>query len=282
MNILTFDIEEWFHILDNESTKTEREWKNYEVRIHKNTDRILEFLNNHNQKATFFCLGWIAEKYPEVIKKIDAQGYEIGCHSYKHQLVYEQNQQTFNSDTEKAIKTIEDTVGKKVKSYRAPGFSITKNEIWALEQLIELGIEFDSSIFPAERGHGGFPEFHPAQICKIDINGHTLKEFPINATSILSKNFVFSGGGYFRLFPYPFIKYFSKKSPYIMTYFHPRDFDDKQPMIKDLSTIRKFKSYYNLTGALNKLGHWLQDFNFIDLNTANQTIDWDNINTVQL
>jgi polysaccharide deacetylase family protein (PEP-CTERM system associated) len=282
MNILTFDIEDWFHILDNASTKSEQEWGNYEVRIHKNVDRILDFLQKNNQSATFFSLGWIAEKYPEVIRKISACGYEIGCHSYGHQLVYEQNKVEFRNDTIRAIKTIEDVIGKKVISYRAPGFSITKNEIWALEELINLGIEIDCSIFPTWRGHGGFPEFSPAQPSVIKINGKQLKELPINTYNIFGMAMVFSGGGYFRLFPYSLIKKYTLQSKYVMTYFHPRDFDAQQPMIKGLSLFRKFKSYYGLAHTMEKLQHWINDFNFLDIRMANDMIDWNYVKIVEL
>jgi len=282
MRILTFDIEEWFHILDNASTKSEAEWNNYGVRIHKNVDRILDYLQENNQKATFFCLGWIAEKYPQVIRKIDNLAYEIACHSQNHQLIYEQKRLEFKNDTEKAIKTIEDVISKKVTSYRAPGFSITKNEIWALEELINLGIKIDSSIFPAQRGHGGFPEFSPAQPSIININGSQLKEFPINTQNILGKPIVFSGGGYFRLFPYSLIKNYTRKSNYIMTYFHPRDFDQKQPVIKDLSLTRKFKSYYGLKNTMSKLKKWTNEFEFIDIRTAVNNIEWEKVKIVNL
>ncbi|MDP3443870.1 MAG: polysaccharide deacetylase family protein, partial [Ignavibacteria bacterium] len=159
MNILTFDIEEWFHLLDNESTKTIHEWKNYEVRIHENMERIFAILEKTNSKATFFCLGWIAETYPEVIKEIVARGYEIGTHTSMHQLIYEQTPKEFSIDLEHSVKTLEDLTGQKVKYFRAPGFSITENEKWAFEILVEQGIEVDSSIFPAARAHGGFPSY---------------------------------------------------------------------------------------------------------------------------
>ena len=282
MKILSFDIEEWFHILDNASTKTETEWNNYEVRIQNNVDRILDYLEETKQSATFFCLGWIAEKYPEVIRKINDNGYEIGCHSQNHQLVYEQSKSEFKNDINRAIKTIEDVIGKKVTSYRAPGFSITKNEIWALEELINLGIEVDSSVFPAQRGHGGFPEFTPAQPSIININGKQLKELPINTQNIFGKPMVFSGGGFFRLFPYFLIKKYTKQADYIMTYFHPRDFDAEQPMIKDLSLIRKFKSYYGLKGTMPKLTKWTSDFEFVDIKTAVNKIDWREVKVVNL
>jgi len=122
MNILTFDIEEWFHILDNKSTKTEIEWSNYESRIHQNMDTIYEILDSTNKTASFFVVGWMAEKYPEVIRKISEKGFEIGSHTHLHQLAYEQDRSTFFKDVEKSIKTIEDCTGKKVNAFRAPGF----------------------------------------------------------------------------------------------------------------------------------------------------------------
>ncbi len=148
MTILTFDIEEWFHILDNQSTKTEHEWNQYESRIHQNIDRLLELLEKNNQKATFFCLGWIAKKYPEVIKRIDSFGHEIGTHSNMHQLAFEQSRKEFTDDLVQSIKSIEDIIGKKVRAYRAPGFSVKEENRWVFELMSEYGITLDCSVFP--------------------------------------------------------------------------------------------------------------------------------------
>ena len=282
MKILTFDIEEWFHILVNNSTKTQVEWSQYESRIHDNVDRILSLLEEKNQKATFFCLGWIAEKYPEVIRKITNKGYEIGSHTRMHQLVYEQSPTEFKNDVEHSIKTLEDISGKKVKYFRAPGFSITEKNLWAFEVLYELGIESDSSVFPAVRSHGGIPSYGLAEPCMLKYGGIQLKEYPINTVSVLGKNLVFSGGGYFRLFPYTLINYWSKKTDYIMTYFHPRDFDPEQPVIPGLSAFRRFKSYVGLKNAESKLERWIKDYNFIDIQQADTIIDWNNVKTIQL
>ena len=272
--ILTFDIEEWFHILDNESTKTEAHWSKFDSRIHANMDRILNLLADKKQSATFFCLGWIVKKYPDVIRKIDEAGYEIASHSSMHQLVYEQTPKDFEADLVASIKAIEDAIGKKVTTYRAPGFSIMESNKWAFEILIKHGIKIDSSVFPAKRGHGGFESFGEASPCLIDINGVQIKEFPINIYNFMSYPVIFSGGGYFRLLPYPIIKRLTKKSPYMMTYFHPRDFDGGQPMIKDLPITRKFKSYYGLNSALSKLERLLSDFKFEDIRTIDKSIDW--------
>ncbi|TVZ16919.1 polysaccharide deacetylase family protein [Maribacter sp. MAR_2009_72] len=274
MKILTFDIEEWFHILDNPSTKSEKEWVNYESRIHKNMETIFEILDVSKASASFFVVGWIAEKYPEVVRMISDRGYEIGSHTHMHQLAYEQDRPTFYNDVERSIKTIEDCIGKKVELFRAPGFSISHNNKWAFEVLHELGITTDSSVFPIEHAHGGLKCFPSAKPSLIEYNGVTLKEFPINIQSIVGKSMVFSGGGYFRLLPYNFIKKATLKSDYIMSYFHPRDFDYKQPLIKDLSSIRRFKSYVGLKSCKPKLEKWLNDFQFMDISTANDQIDW--------
>ena len=283
MNILTFDIEEWFHILDNQSTKTESEWRGLESRIHRNMDMIFNLLDKHNQKATFFCLGWVADKYPDVIKAIDDAGYEIGTHSDQHQLVYEQTPEEFESDLIQSITRIEQVIGKKVKLYRSPGFSITNEATWAFDILSEAGIEIDASVFPAPRSHGGIADFEVKEPCKLVTKSkRVLKEFPLNIYPIGPLKLVFSGGGYFRVLPYPLISQLTARSAYVMTYFHPRDFDSGQPIIKDLSLARKFKSYVGLKGALNKLDCLLAEHKFMDIKEADQMIDWAKVSTVEL
>jgi len=282
MNILTFDIEEWFHILDNESTKTEKQWANFESRLDHNMDKIFTLLQENNQKATFFCIGWVARKHPEIIKKIDALGYEVATHSDLHQLAYEFNKNQFRDDLELSIKSIEDIIGKKVITYRAPGFSVKKENLWVFDELLKFGIEIDCSVFPAKRAHGGLEDFGHAEPAYIELKEGRIKEFPINIHNVLGKNIIFSGGGYFRLFPYPMIKYFMKQSDYVMTYLHPRDFDPNQPIIEDLSLIRKFKSYYGLKNSYDKLERLIQDFSFIDIKEADRQINWDKSKVIKL
>ena len=282
MNILTFDVEEWFHILDNNSTKTEVDWAKYPSRIHENMERIFQLLEETNQQATFFCLGWVARKHPDIIRAISNRGFEIATHSDLHQLAYEQSRSEFKNDLETSIKALEDITGKKIRAYRAPGFSIKQENKWVFEVLIENGIEVDCSVFPAKRSHGGFEQFGVAEPCWIDIDGHRLKEFPINTVNGLGKSLIFSGGGYFRLIPYPILQQLTKRSNYVMTYFHPRDFDANQPIIEELSRLRKFKSYYGLSGCLDKLKELMTDFPFIDLATAEQLVNWDQAKIVKL
>ncbi|WP_019987203.1 polysaccharide deacetylase family protein [Rudanella lutea] len=274
MNILTFDIEEWFHLLDHKSTRTATEWSRYESRIHANMDRIFQLLADTNCRATFFCLGWVADQHPDVIRRIDAAGYEIATHSYAHQLAYEQTETEFRDDLERSIKALQDVTGKPIRAYRAPGFSIKFLNRWVFPILVENGIEIDCSVFSARRAHGGDTAFGISQPAIIDVDGYPLKEFPINTVPLLGQDMIFSGGGYFRLLPYPMIQRFTRQSPYVMTYFHPRDFDPAQPMIEDLSLTRKFKSYYGLKGCLPKLKRLLTDFEFIDISEADRRIDW--------
>lgn len=275
MNILTFDIEEWFHILDNDSTKTEAEWSGYEKRLDQNMERLFELLERKNQKATFFCLGWVAREYPHIIRCIHEKGYEIATHSDKHQLAYEQSRGEFTEDLKRSIESIEQITGEKVRAYRAPGFSLKEENKWVFEVLAENGIEIDCSVFPSARSHGGFASFGHAEPAIVEMNGIQLKEFPINLYEVAGRNMIFSGGGYFRLLPYWMIKLMMKRSDYVMTYFHPRDFDPDQPMIEELSAIRKFKSYYGLGSAFDKLEKLISDFEFIDLNEAVGRVEWD-------
>ena len=282
MKILTFDIEDWFHILDNKETKSSSEWSKFDSRIWIGMDLIYDVLEKTETSATFFVVGWMAEKYPEIIREISDCGFEIGSHTHLHQLAYDQDRKTFYNDVEKSIKTLEDCTGKKVTSFRAPGFSITKNNKWAFEVLHELGVTKDSSVFPAGRSHGGLPSFSSSIPSIIEYNGIKLKEFPINTHTILGKPFIFSGGGYFRLLPYQIIENWTNQSNYVMTYFHPRDFDNDQPIVPGLSLPRRFKSYVGIKKCKSKLEKWLNDFDFIDLNEADQSIDWDQVPVIKL
>ena len=151
MRILTFDIEEWFHILDNPSTESEKEWSNYESRILHNMDKIFNLIDKHNLNATFFVVGWIVEKYPSIVKKIDELGFEIGSHTHMHKLMYQMNRREVDEDLKKSIETIENIIQKKIKYFRAPGFSITEDNKWVLEILINNGITHDSSIFSCKQ-----------------------------------------------------------------------------------------------------------------------------------
>lgn len=282
MNILTFDVEEWFHLLDNESTRSEEQWRTYEVRIHKNIDRIFRILEDTDTKATFFVIGWIARTYPEIVRRI-AEKYEIGSHTMNHQLVWQQTPEEFRQDADSSIKLLQDLTGRQVRYFRAPGFSIRESESWAFEIIHDLGIEIDCSVFPAHHAHGGMPSYGKGEPAIIEVGGKRIKEFPISTKEIFGHPLIYSGGGYFRLFPYRMIhKWASEDKDYILSYIHPRDLDPGQPMIKGLPISRKFKSYVGLRGAEAKLRRLLTDFDFTDIATADKAIDWSKSRIIEL
>ncbi len=272
MNILTFDLEDWFHILDFEETQYPEQWSKFENRIEKNTERILELLERKNVRATFFCLGWVAQQYPKLVQKISLK-HELACHSMDHQLLHLQNREQFKVDLRKSVSILEDLTGKKVNAYRAPGFSLTRDHAYVFEELNQLGIGIDCSIFPAKRNHGGISDFPFNRPCIIAGSDFEILEFPLNTVSFLSKKIVFSGGGYFRLLPYSFIRSKMKSSDYVMTYFHPRDFDPGQPKLNNLSLRRRFMSYVGLNSSFRKLEMLLNEFEFTNIEEAAKLID---------
>ena len=277
MTILTIDLEDWFHILDFHQTQSENTWLYYESRLEKLTTKLLKFLEQKQVKATFFVLGWVAKKFPHVVKEICAAGHEIACHSNLHQLVYKMTQASFKRDTMEALDNIEASCGVRPIAYRAPGFSITAQTPWAFDTLADVGIKYDCSVFPAPRSHGGLISYGagiPAIIHTI--NDKEVREFPINYVNIMGLKIVYSGGGYFRLMPGCLGRAMFHANKYNMTYFHLRDFDYGQPLLSGLTPIRKFKSYVGIKGALMKLESLLNQEKTIPLLEAASMIDWEN------
>ena len=279
MNILTFDIEDWYNC---DFISEDFNWDKYEVRIYDGVGRILNELAKRNQKGTFFCLGWLAEHHPSIIKRIADEGHQVGCHSYQHELATRFTPQQFREDTYRAKSLIENVIGKEVDVFRAPGFSITENNPWALEVLVELGFKYDCSVFPAHHDYGGMPNYGKGEPAILRYGDTTIKEFPINIHSFLGKNLVFSGGGFFRLFPYHIIKNWGKDADYMMCYLHPRDFDKGQPVINSLPLKRKFKSYVGISGAFAKFQKLLSDFEFMNVGEADSIINWSKAKTIVL
>ncbi|MDR1726009.1 MAG: DUF3473 domain-containing protein [Bacteroidales bacterium] len=275
--ILSFDIEDWFHLLDDNVINFHDKWDKMEVRIYKNMELIFESLKKYSVDATFFIIGWTCDKHPDIVKTI-AKRFEIGSHSMHHKLVYTMTPQEFKMDLLDSIHRIEDLIGKKVKHYRAPGLSIHNEQKWAFEIMAEAGIEMDSSLTNVKFASYGYYNGIPQEPFILEHNGIEIKEFPIVSKYPL----LFSAGGYFRLLNYKFIKYMTKHSDYVMTYFHPRDFDAEQPMLKDISLMRKFKSYYGLSEAQKKLEKWMYDFRFINISMANEKIDWSKAPKIQV
>ena len=281
MNILTFDLEDWFHILDIPAFASPHSWDKLESRVEKNTDRILLLLEERKQKATWFCLGWIAKKYPSLIKKI-AASHDIAIHSMEHQLVFRQKPEDVRNDIHENINLLEDLCGNKINAYRAPGFSFTLEAKWLIEILADEGLLYDCSVFPSKRNHGGFDNFPSVLPCRISYNGKEVMEFPMNKFSIGGRDVIFSGGGFFRLLPYSVISGMMKRSEYVMTYFHPRDFDPDQPMLDGLTLRRKFMSYTGLKNSFYKLNRLLNDYKFVTVEEAGRSVDWKAVALVKL
>jgi polysaccharide deacetylase family protein (PEP-CTERM system associated) len=280
MRILTFDIVDWFHIIETSSDNTLERWSNYEVRIHNGMDRIFKILNENNIKATFFILGYIAKKHPEIVKKIHDLGYEVAAYHDKD--AYHQSRIEFKQDLQDCINSLESITGEKVLSYRAPGFSIKKQNVWVFEVLNELGIKYDASISSATRWDSDFDNSSESTPAIIKYNEMQIKEFPMSVNTVFGQKFTATAGGYFRLLPYRLIRKWLNDADYTMTYFHPRDFDPSQSMLDGLSLKRKFKSYYNLSTSYTKLRQLVYDFDFIDMREAAKIVDWNNVPIIDL
>lgn len=267
MNVLTFDIEEWY--IYNVFPKGGPSY--YLPMINEWLERLLDFLEEQGKRATFFCLGEVARSNPEVLKKIAAGGHELGCHSNRHQILKGMTSEGFRNDLHAALDSMEQLLGRKVELYRAPAFSITPLTAWALEVLVQEGIRYDCSLFPLKRRGGGWPGHLTEGPLVIHTASGPLYEFPMSCANIGGMQLVFSGGGYFRLFPYPLIKRLTLANPYNMTYFHIRDFDRKQKRIYSLSY---FQSYYGVKGAFSKFCKYVKDFDFVTVGEAAKQINW--------
>ena len=271
MKIMTFDIEDWYC----HDVKTDRlVWENQEVRIYQGVENILDALRENNVNATFFCLGWLAEHHPDVKKMIAKEGHQIGCHSYKHELATKISPSQFRENTYRAKVAIEDIIGQRVELYRAPAFSITEKNLYAFDTLVELGFTTDCSVFPARRDDGGMPSYKYGEPCVLEHNGMQLKEFPINPYEVAGRRLVYSGGGYFRLFPYWMIKYLTSRQEYVMSYLHPSDFDPGQPQMAYLPIWNRWKNSVGLKSSYEKFSRYLRDFDFISIECADKKIDW--------
>jgi polysaccharide deacetylase family protein (PEP-CTERM system associated) len=264
LNYMTIDVEDYYHVSAFEHVIGPGKWDSYNSRILENTAVILDLLDRQNVHATFFVLGWIAEKFPRLLKEIYNRGHEIGCHSYFHRLIYKLSPEEFKEDTRKAKDVLEQITGSPVMGYRAPSYSVTKNTLWALDILEELGFRYDSSIFPIihdRYGIAGFPRF------MYKFPDRSIIEYPLTTFLLFGVNLPVSGGGYFRLFPYFFTRMFLKKinrnekQPFVF-YLHPWEIDPDQPVIKGSGVMSRFRHYNNLKKTTGRFERLLKDFKF--------------------
>lgn len=291
MNILTFDIEEWYL----ESVKQNRPEKYRQ--FDNSFARVLDELDKLGLKGTFFSVGQLAITYPHVIREIVARGHELGCHSNIHTWLDKMTPEELQNDTTEALKALEDVSGQKVVSYRAPAFSITPKNKWAVNVLADCGIERDASIFPTSRDFGGYKGFPQDTPCIISHEGKTLKEYPISLTSVIGKQIAYSGGGYFRLMPYWLINKTMTKRDYNICYFH---LSDLIPTHRKLLTKQAYENYYKESGTLKnrlvryiksnagrgdvfgKMQRLLSEHSFVNIQEADSHTDWNLVKTVKL
>ncbi|WP_417566839.1 XrtA system polysaccharide deacetylase [Marinobacter sp.] len=264
-NALTIDVEDYFQVAALAEAVDRKDWSSMEYRVEANTDRLLELFSERDVKATFFTLGWVAERSPELIRRIQNAGHEIASHGYSHQLVYNQTPEVFRDETRKSKQLLEDITGKSITGYRAASYSITAQSRWALDILCEEGFTWDSSIFPVHHDRYGMPGT-PHEPYRLEApGGGTLIEFPLSTCPLGNYRLPIAGGGYFRLYPYWLSRWGLGKinragQPFIF-YLHPWEIDTGQPRL-EVKALSRFRHYNNLNKCMGRLERLLGDFRF--------------------
>lgn len=264
-NALTVDVEDYFHVSAFAQAIDRRDWDKWPLRVEKNTHRLLDLFDEYQVKATFFVLGWVAERQPGLVREIAVRGHEIACHGFSHQLVYNQSPEVFREETGHSKSLLEDIAQSPVRGYRAASYSITARSLWALDILAETGFEYDSSIFPIRHDRYGIPgaEEKPHQLMTPE--GRTLIEFPLSTAKMLNYRVPVAGGGYFRLYPYAVtragLRQINRRQQPFIFYLHPWEIDPEQPRIS-ASWLSRFRHYNNLNKCESRLRNLLSDFSF--------------------
>lgn len=265
-NAITVDVEDYFHVEAFANHIDRNTWDRHEVRVVDNTQRLLDRFDARGVRGTFFVLGWVAERYPELVKEIARRGHEVACHGWSHRLVYKQSRDEFYDETRRAKALLEDQIGRPVLGYRAASYSIVQRSLWALDILCELGFRYDSSIFPVRHDKYGIPEAKTEPHRYQTPGGDTIVEFPLTTKDIFGYRLPVAGGGYFRLFPYAVTRAAlasinrREQRPFIF-YLHPWEIDPKQPQVA-AGWFSRFRHYNNLEKCESRLERLLRDFAF--------------------
>jgi polysaccharide deacetylase family protein (PEP-CTERM system associated) len=260
-NALTIDVEDYFQVSAFAPHIARSDWHRRECRVERNVDRILDLLERNEVKATFFTLGWIAERYPHVVRSIVAQGHELASHGYGHERVSDLTPEAFDADIRRAKAILEDQSGTPVVGYRAPSFSIGATNLWALDTLARAGHRYSSSIYPIRHDHYGMPDA-PRFAHRIHAD---LIEIPPTTLRVLNRNLPSSGGGYFRLLPYSFSRWMLRRVNAVdrqpaVFYFHPWEIDVDQPRVEGIGAKTRFRHYVNIDRMEARLKQLLADF----------------------
>lgn len=262
-NAMTIDVEDYFQVSAFAPHISRDSWDHLPCRVERNIERILALLDEQNVQATFFTLGWIAKRYPQIVRDIIGNGHELASHGYNHLRVSDQSPSEFLDDITRSKKLLEDLGGQSVIGYRAPSFSIGKRNLWALDTLLEAGYLYSSSIYPIQHDHYGMPEAPRFKFQHRGQNG--LVELPATTVNLFGRNFPASGGGYFRLMPYSLSRWLMKRVNHTdrqscIFYFHPWEIDHEQPRQKNIGIKTHFRHYVNLARTEPRLRSLLRDF----------------------
>jgi polysaccharide deacetylase family protein (PEP-CTERM system associated) len=262
---LSFDIEDWFHIVEIKELEDPSRWARFPSIVERYTDQIIETLRRSQTAATFFVLGWIAERHPDLVRRIRDAGHEIGSHSFWHRRVDQLSEEEFRRDLALSMQAIEHACGVVPQGYRAPSFSIRPGCEWAFDAMLDLGIRWDASLFPAARGHGGYPCPDAPHLFNALPSGRRIPVLPLSQYRFAGRGFCFSGGGYLRMLPYWTIRHgfrsMAARGLPAVVYLHPRDFSVDCPRVR-MPPIRRFKCYVGLQSTQEKLERLLQAFPF--------------------
>lgn len=266
INALTFDVEEYFHTEAFAGVVRPEEWPSLESRVVAATERILDLLGESGTRATFFVLGWVAERHPGLVRAIQGQGHEVACHGYGHQMITRLSRAQFAADIERAKATLEDAAGRAVIGYRAPTFSVVRETLWSLEILAEAGFRYDSSIFPIVHDRYGIPDAPRFPHRRPAGEGSAIAEFPLSTVARLKWRFPVAGGGYFRLLPYAVTAWAlrqlnRKESQPAIVYLHPWEIDPGQPRLP-VGRLTWFRHSVNTRTTESKLRRLVRDFHF--------------------
>lgn len=282
-NAMTVDVEDYFHVAAFSRQVDPATWERFPARVERNTQRLLELFAERGVSATFFVLGWVAERFPGVVRAIAAQGHEVACHGYSHQLIYRQTPAVFREETVRAKACLEEQAQRPVLGYRAASYSITKRSLWAVNILAELGFDYDSSIFPIHHDRYGIPG-SPRWPYRLIAPSGAIIEFPPSTLSVLGWRLPIAGGGYFRLYPYTFTRTAlaqinrSAGWPFIF-YLHPWEIDPEQPVIRS-TAVSTFRHYLNLRRCEARLRRLLADFEFAPVAAVLKTLSIPTVSTV--
>lgn len=293
VNYLSIDVEDYFQVSAFEDISPRSRWDGFEHRVERNTDRVLFCLADASVKGTFFILGWVAERFPGIVRRIAEEGHEVACHGFNHERLTRISREDFRRDVRRGKKLLEDLAGRPVWGFRAPSFSITPDTLWAFDELLGAGYRYDSSVFPICHDLYGLPswpdspfwverfgdaEWAPGRLYDAAEGGGSalvprerLLEIPIPPLNLMGKKWPIAGGGYFRLHPYFFSRWALQRlnrrdgKPFVF-YLHPWEFDPGQPVMKGARLKSRLRHYLNLSRTENRFLRLLKDFSFVPLN----------------